>query len=157
MAHRLSAAGKRVLIVDVGDFVSPDALIQKVPQADGSVKLGPPRSDEVLYRLYKDGGAQVSGGLSHVDSKLDLAIPKRRKKIEPKQSVNVVQARVFGGGPYVNNAIHLPVSEAIYNEKWAGRQPAGLPYAEFAQIMSCLLYTSPSPRDATLTRMPSSA
>ena len=118
MAHRLSAAGKRVLIVDVGDFVSPDALIQKVAQADGSVKLGPPRSDEVLYRLYKDGGAQVSGGLSNVDSKLDLVLPKRRKKIEPKQSVNVVQARVFGG---------------------------------------CLLYTSPSPRDATLSRMPSSA
>ena len=138
VAHRLSAAGKRVLIVDVGDFVSPDALIQTVPQADGSVKLGPPRSDEVLYRLYKDGGAQVSGGLSNVDSKLDLVLPKRRKKIEPKQSVNVVQARVFGGGPYVNNAIHLPVSEAIYNEKWAGRQPAGLPYAEFTQIMSSI-------------------
>ena len=27
----------------------------------------------------------------------------------------------------------------------------------FAQIVSCLLYTSPSPRDATLSRMPSSA
>ena len=26
-----------------------------------------------------------------------------------------------------------------------------------AQIISCLLYTSPSPRDATLSRMPSSA
>ena len=25
------------------------------------------------------------------------------------------------------------------------------------EIMSCLLYTSPSPRDATLSRMPSSA
>ncbi len=139
VAHRLTAAGKRVLIVDVGDFVSPDALIQKVPQADGSVKLGPPRSDEVLYRLYKDAGAQISGGLCSADSKLDLALPRRRKKIEPKQAVNVVQARVFGGGPYVNNAIHLPVSEAVYNEKWAGRQPAGLPYAEFAQIMSSIL------------------
>ncbi len=138
VARCLTAAGKRVLIVDVGDFVSPDALIQTVPQADGSVKLGPPRSDEVLYRLYKDAGAQVSGGLSHVDSKLDLALPNRRKKIKPKQSVNIVQARVFGGGPYVNNAIHLPISEAVYNEKWAGRQPAGLPYAEFAKIMSSI-------------------
>ena len=26
-----------------------------------------------------------------------------------------------------------------------------------AQMLSCLLYTSPSPRDATLSRMPSSA
>ena len=30
-------------------------------------------------------------------------------------------------------------------------------FANGAQIMICLLYTSPSPRDATLSRMPSSA
>jgi hypothetical protein len=135
VAQRLSAAGRRVLIIDAGDFVSPDALIKKIPQPDGRLKLSPPRSDEVLYRLYKDAGAQISGGLSNVNSKLDLALPNRRKKIEPKQSVNVVQARVFGGGPYVNNAIHLPISEAVYNEKWTNRRPAGLPYDLFAQIM----------------------
>ena len=32
-----------------------------------------------------------------------------------------------------------------------------LDYDEFKEFMSCLLYTSPSPRDATLSRMPSSA
>jgi len=104
MAQRLTAAGKRVLIIDTGDFVGPDALIRRIPLKSG----------------------------------LDLALPHRRKKIDPKQSVNVVQARVFGGGPYVNNAIHLPISEAVYNEKWAGRQPAGLPYADFAQMMSSI-------------------
>ena len=138
VAQRLSAAGKRVLIIDAGDFVGPDALIQKIPQPDGSSKLFPPRSDEVLYRLYKDAGAQISGGLSNVNSKLDLALPNRRKKIEAKQSINIVQARVFGGGPYVNNAIHLPISEAVYNDKWAGRQPAGLPYEAFAEIMESI-------------------
>ena len=30
-------------------------------------------------------------------------------------------------------------------------------YAHFAMSLGCLLYTSPSPRDATLSRMPSSA
>ena len=30
-------------------------------------------------------------------------------------------------------------------------------YADWCQVCSCLLYTSPSPRDATLSRMPSSA
>ena len=29
--------------------------------------------------------------------------------------------------------------------------------ASWAEVTSCLLYTSPSPRDATLSRMPSSA
>ena len=32
-----------------------------------------------------------------------------------------------------------------------------LPTADFALKLFCLLYTSPSPRDATLSRMPSSA
>ena len=32
-----------------------------------------------------------------------------------------------------------------------------LKYEEIAEIENCLLYTSPSPRDATLSRMPSSA
>ena len=138
MASRLTAAGKRVLIVDAGDFVSPDALIQKIPQPDGTVKLGPPRSDEVLYRLYKDAGAQISGGLSPAGSKLDFVLPRRRKKIIPKQAVNVVQARVFGGGPYVNNAIHLPISREVYDQKWANRQPASLTYDEFAELMSSI-------------------
>ena len=35
------------------------------------------------------------------------------------------------------------------------RQDIDLTYLE--QLFSCLLYTSPSPRDATLSRMPSSA
>ena len=38
-------------------------------------------------------------------------------------------------------------------------RPVGVPtkYADHARLMFCLLYTSPSPRDATLSRMPSSA
>ena len=138
VANRLTAAGKRVLIVDLGDFVSPDALVQRIPQSDGTFKLAPPRSDEVLYRLYKDAGAQISGGLAKVNSELDLVLPKRRAKIPPKQAVNVVQAKVFGGGPYVNNAIHLPISRDVYEEKWIGRQPTDVPYERFSELMTSI-------------------
>ena len=41
----------------------------------------------------------------------------------------------------------------IIPEIWGGMQPIYLP----AMWLPCLLYTSPSPRDATLSRMPSSA
>ncbi len=136
-ATRLSAAGLKVLIVDVGDYVSPDALIQKIPQDDGSIRLAPPRSDQVLYRLYKDGAGQIAGGLGNVKSKLELVIPSKRKKIPPKQTVNVCQARVFGGGPYVNNAIHLPIPEFAY-ESWGERQPAHVPYPQFAELMQSI-------------------
>ena len=130
-------AGLRVIIVEAGDFVSPDALIQRVPQPDGSVRLQPPRCDEVLKRLYKDGAAQVAGGLRESDSKLELLIPSLRQRIVPKQTINITQARVLGGGPYVNNAIHLPIPRKVY-EAWAERQPAGVSYDDFAETMKTI-------------------
>ena len=51
--------------------------------------------------------------------------------------------------------------ETIYIEKQINKHPRTLevlarhPNARLIEI--CLLYTSPSPRDATLSRMPSSA
>lgn len=135
VANRLTAQGRKVLILDYGDFVSPDALIQRIPQPDGSVRLAPPRSDEVLYRLYKDAGAQISGGLGNVKSKLDLVLPHRRKKIPPRQTINICQAKVFGGGPYVNNAIHLPMSREVYENQWGGRHPEDVPYDQLAALM----------------------
>ncbi len=136
-ATRLSAEGLKVLILDVGDFISPDALIQKVPMDGGALRLAPPRSDEVLYRLYKDGAGQIAGGLGNVKSKLQLAIPHLRKQIPPKQTINVCQAQVFGGGPYVNNAIHLPMPEAAY-ENWGERQPRHVPYEQLSALMSAI-------------------
>ncbi len=137
MAHRLTAAGKRVLIIDIGDYVGPDELVQKIQQPDGTIKLSPPRGDQVLYRLYKDAGGQISGGISKVNSKMELVIPSRRKKIPPKQTINVCQAKVFGGGPYVNNAIHLPISAEVY-EKWGHRAPLGVTYEMFAELMDSI-------------------
>ncbi|PNY33959.1 hypothetical protein C2E31_25725 [Rhodopirellula baltica] len=138
VAASLTAQGYNVLILDYGDFVRPDALIQKQTQPDGTVKLSPPRSDEVLYRLYKDAGAQISGGLGNVKSKLDLALPHRRKQIPVRQTINICQAKVFGGGPYVNNAIHLPIKREVYETKWAGRQPAGVDYDVLFAIMDSI-------------------
>ena len=56
-----------------------------------------------------------------------------------------------------------PGVEEHLNEKtrvgYIGFDPTApaLTLGNFVQIMICLLYTSPSPRDATLSRMPSSA
>lgn len=137
VANRLSAAGWRVLILDGGDFVSPDALITRSVRPDGTESLMPPRSDEVLYRLYKDGAGQIAGGLSPNHSKLDLILPNRRKKIRPKQTVNVAQAEVFGGGPYVNNAIHLPIPDFAY-EAWGEQQVDGIDYGQLVDVMNSI-------------------
>ena len=46
-----------------------------------------------------------------------------------------------------------PLQAGGMDDAWVGKWAAGLS----AQCCNCLLYTSPSPRDATLSRMPSSA
>lgn len=137
VAKRMAEAGYRVIILDAGDFVSPDALVQKIPHKDGGYCLAPPRSDEVLYRLYKNGAGQVAGGLSPSKSKLDLVVPYLRKKLKPKQTVNVAQAEVFGGGPYVNNAIHLPIRRETY-QAWGESQPSSVPFEYLDEIMQTI-------------------
>ncbi len=139
VAKRLTGAGLNVLILDTGNFVSPDALIQRIPHSDGTVRLEPPRSDEVLYRLYKGAAGQIAGGLGKVNSKLELIIPSKRQKIPAKQTVNVCQAEVFGGGPYVNNAIHLPIPESVY-ESWGHRQPTGVRYEQLQNLMESIQF-----------------
>jgi len=45
----------------------------------------------------------------------------------------------------------------IYDAAAGTEIEPGWGFAETGMFISCLLYTSPSPRDATLSRMPSSA
>ena len=54
--------------------------------------------------------------------------------------------------PFVRWAAYLPPDQGTPQP---GEQPTL--YVALVQDTSCLLYTSPSPRDATLSRMPSSA
>ena len=49
----------------------------------------------------------------------------------------------------------LPLLDRMYKEYGRGTAPPVL--EELAQLYRCLLYTSPSPRDGLLSRMPSSA
>ena len=48
---------------------------------------------------------------------------------------------------------------SLEEERLSRNKYDGGPYASMVKILdyTCLLYTSPSPRDATLSRMPSSA
>ena len=51
----------------------------------------------------------------------------------------------------------LTTSKDIYNDMTFDLTSKGFQVLSFDFYGSCLLYTSPSPRDATLSRMPSSA
>ena len=49
------------------------------------------------------------------------------------------------------------IRQAVYDIRYRARREDIDLKAAFAQYMSCLLYTSPSPRDNRVSRMPSSA
>ena len=56
------------------------------------------------------------------------------------------------------NQIERIKAAAIHPENWKARPiKRAYPLASFRAAYPCLLYTSPSPRDRTRSRMPSSA
>ena len=50
-----------------------------------------------------------------------------------------------------------PTMQVLWADKASKIERRELTDEEISQLYNCLLYTSPSPRDATLSRMPSSA
>ena len=59
--------------------------------------------------------------------------------------------------PLTNEAPDGPRLTRFDWDKIAAEEAAKLELEEREEAEACLLYTSPSPRDATLSRMPSSA
>ena len=58
-AARAAAAGKRVLMIEAGNWQSPDSLIERTVNESGEEELLPARSDRVMLELYKNAGVQV--------------------------------------------------------------------------------------------------
>ncbi len=135
VAAKAAEAGKRVLIVEMGDWVGPDAIVERWKEAGKEVVM-PARGDMVLMRLYKKSGVQIAGKMPmREDSGRMRLLGARRRMREARgeQTINVIQASVVGGGPYINNAIHLPIEEDYWNE-WDAK-PAGVDYPTFARRM----------------------
>ena len=61
-------------------------------------------------------------------------------------------ALVLGAGGFIGS--HM-VKRLIKEGYWV--RGVDIKYPEFSETMACLLYTSPSPRDLSTSRMPSSA
>ena len=61
---------------------------------------------------------------------------------------------------YINEILVSPNNEQYDGTDWNGDGSTGIYSDQFVELhnpTSCLLYTSPSPRDRSLSRMPSSA
>ena len=74
------------------------------------------------------------------------------------------EGTIFHAGPVAPQGYYFESRIRLFDMLWQcmaraipGRLPAGSFSSIFGTVIACLLYTSPSPRDATLSRMPSSA
>jgi choline dehydrogenase-like flavoprotein len=90
VAARAAQAGRDVLLLDEGPWIDPHGF--------------PVRDDQALMDCYRNAGLQV-------------ALPDVASALRPGglATMLILQARVFGGGPAINNAIHLPMPE----QRWS--------------------------------------
>jgi choline dehydrogenase-like flavoprotein len=135
VAALAAEAGLRVLIVEEGEWISPDRLVQRTHDEHGQEIIWPARDDDGLIHLFQCCGVNLAGRLSDpevdrrtVEQFLDdegvqgFTLYGKLKQSKPRQTINVVQPRVVGGGPYINNAIHLEIEQGIW-ESWPARPP----------------------------------
>ena len=80
--------------------------------------------------------------------------PSRVLVVEPHPTLRTVLVQRLRQDGHLTAAV-ANAAEAL--EVYQEQSPDLLVSAELLERSSCLLYTSPSPRDATLSRMPSSA
>ena len=73
----------------------------------------------------------------------------------PLKGIKVIEMAGIGPGPFAGMLLADMGAEVISVERRIDKSGNRLP--DCSRRGNCLLYTSPSPRDATLSRMPSSA
>ena len=87
------------------------------------------------------------------NAKKAKAIARWRKNVGEEKANNITKRSTSRGTHY-----HSIVEDYINNELDLEKyKEHPLPVVMFKQSKACLLYTSPSPRDRTRSRMPSSA
>ena len=111
-----------------------------------------------IYQKLKSAGAF---GKKEQGPKLNVGVksPLNMKKPSPTKIAPVVAAVgkkvLAGAAKKAIGAVASKVGDKV-GEKITGGSPAEMSHKK-GHSAACLLYTSPSPRDAQLSRMPSSA
>ena len=129
-----------VLAVGAPETSFPPALLEE-GREPLAANLGESKDS---FRL---GTTQLAASMLGVG--LDVLIQRESKRRRRRLQLITASALVFSG---LMGATALTAVDARNDAQESRSQAEGL-----VEYMICLLYTSPSPRDATLSRMPSSA
>ena len=133
-------------------------ILQKVPGTSIIYTRNRKRTRDIAQYLQRQ---KIAADFYHAGLSPEQRSAKQDAWVHNKTRV-IVSTNAFGMGidkPDVRTVIHLDLPDSIeaYFQE-AGR--AGRDEQKAYAVLlygACLLYTSPSPRDATLSRMPSSA
>ena len=174
---RKDTEGGATYSIGDGEYETVDGIIRKeeinyeppetVLDDAGKPKQVPDQYDEATVRPDEDGGeGDFEAGLDSIDDILDL-LSKDGKTYSKDELIEMgirpdvltessLKTKKAGGG-----IIKLAGDDSGPPPK-SGPTPHGLPYVAknvrpIKERKYCLLYTSPSPRDGLLPRMPSSA
>ena len=80
------------------------------------------------------------------------------KKLENFNPINSENIRIYACGPTVYDSIHIGNARPLVVFDILVRLLKTIyPKVTYVRNITCLLYTSPSPRDRNVSRMPSSA
>ena len=125
-------------------------------QSIDTIRGAPDTSDERKFTSKQ----QISSG--SIETCEDVQVPEAEgqskdvlKQHADKHLLVKEEKKVEGSIPFV-----ILVNPTKLDNEHSFEEPAlleGILFSVGSAVMSCLLYTSPSPRDATLSRMPSSA
>ena len=124
------------------------------------------RYEEIEFELnkidYKTVTINSQDLVNDFSKKVDELF-KEKVKVVDKIKVAIEQAKsndtnrgYIEATDYHNMRGDTVGDDVVYVDEFSDQFKISLNYS-FVQVPTCLLYTSPSPRDATLSRMPSSA
>ena len=125
-------------------------------------------SPEEAFNLSCYFGVSYSGFIHHSERTLNLLPMKQASAILKKQPKEIradilgetcPQDLVVADLNWLDRAVDVEVGDSIILPAGTGTEGISAKIAtdNGTHVIACLLYTSPSPRDATLSRMPSSA
>ena len=139
------------------DDVSLDAALLAMAVPDRPVLTAWTRADEHRWEPYgpamivKLSADLVDGRLVALDTEHWSYTHSTRPRVQSDGSTNLLAAW------HLAEPMERPVPQPMLHRYGGAHRNGDAPYEIANKTGRCLLYTSPSPRDATLSRMPSSA
>ena len=161
-------------VVDTIEILEPDELVASLTDTNGTlVSIGTGGTTPYTYDVYDANGIfattsnnmGVSFTINPVLNGLYTLVVTDANGCVDSSQVTITASSIFENGTLDKIKLYPNPSRSIFNLSFFNSVKQDIDISVYSllgekvykEFINCLLYTSPSPRDATLYRMPSSA